>query len=31
VLGVGRSQVDEEKFRDMLRDGTERSKAEAIA
>jgi hypothetical protein len=25
VLGVGRSQLDEEKFRDMLRDGTERS------
>jgi hypothetical protein len=23
--------LDEEKFRDMLRDGTERSKAEAIA
>ena len=26
VLGVGRSQMDDEKFRDMLRDGTERSK-----
>lgn len=26
VLGVGRSQLQEEKFRDMLRDGTERSK-----
>jgi glucose-6-phosphate 1-dehydrogenase len=26
VLGVGRSELNDEKFRDMLRDGTERSK-----
>ena len=26
VLGVGRSPMDDEKFRDLLRDGTERSK-----
>ena len=26
VLGVGRSEMNDEKFRDMLRDGTERSK-----